>query len=236
VAAYVQIASQYNTTGGNRTATITPAVNGLLVVCAGITGIATEITSITDDRGGTYTKAAGPAFRAGGSAPHSIYVRDSLVTSAVLHSVLMTSAGGDNGGGLAVLEFSGMTKTGATAVRSFGAVSNQAAAGTPAVTLSNTPLTANPCVAANFQASNSVITPPASFTERFDAGFTSPTAAMEIATVDSGFTSATITWGSTSTGAFGAAAVELDSSAAVTVTKTPKPLRVLQAVNRSYTY
>ena len=215
MASFVADAVTYNTTAGNKSASITPAVGDLLVVCF-TESAQTTVGTITDNQGGTYTVIAS-VLRAASADYLAIAIRNSLVSSAVSHTVTMTAGGTNTGGGLDVMRFSGMTKTGAAAARQVASQTNQAAGGTPAPVFSSAPLTTNALVAfiAN-GASPAAMTPPSGFTERQDLGFSSPTRGMETATADSGITSTTITWGSSSGTAFGDIVVELDASSGTT--------------------
>ena len=214
MAAFVQAVRTWNTTAGNKTASITPAVNGLLVVICGSSGETTDPT-VTDNQGGTYTKILISVRSGTGSAIWG-YIRDSLVSSAVSHTVTYAPGATDTGGGLEVLEFSGMSKTGAAAALQSAAHQNQASGTTLAPVFGATTLTTNPIVGAANQLANSTFTPPASFTERGDTAYTTPNNNLETATVDSGQTLTTVTWGSASSGQCCALVIELDASAAAT--------------------
>ena len=209
MAAHVQNVVTWNTTAGNKSASITPAVGGLLVVCFAESA-QTVVGSIADDQGGTYTVVKS-VLRAGGANYLAMAVRDSLVTSAVAHSVTMTAGGTNTGGGLNVFEFSGMTRAGRGAVEQVAFQENGTAASTPAPVFTNAPRTENALVAMvmNAGAAGSVETPPTGFTERQDVGYITPAAGLETATADSGVTATTITWGSSSATAYGDIVIEL---------------------------
>lgn len=212
MAAHVQNVVTWTTTAGNKTAALTPAVNGLLVVVAGQSGIITPGT-VADDRGGTYTFILS-CVRSASNSYGAIYVRNQLVTSAVLHTVTLTTGGADTGGGLNVFEFSGMTRTGSGAVRQSGKEDNKTT-GTPTCVLSvGAALTTNPLLGATVVILNPAAeTPPTGWTERQDVGYATPTSGLETATIDSGFTGSSVVWGAASSAAYGAMAIELDASA-----------------------
>lgn len=210
MAAFVQDVVTFNTTAGNKTAVITPALNGLLVVCCGISGTAVQV-SVTDDQGGSYTLIQ-TANRNSNVATSGLFVRDGLVRSAVAHSVLMTSPGGDSGGGLDVIEVSGMSRVGANAIRSSGRTQNIAAGAAVAVTM-NQAAASNMVIAFVVANDNGVtVTNPTNYTARNTGSYTAPTTGLEVNTRDSGETTATVTWGGTTTSAASAIAVELDPS------------------------
>lgn len=206
-----------NTTAGNKAVTLAGATAGdQLVVVVVLTG-ATTTPTVTDDNGsGTYTEVSGGGFFKAASADKVwIFVRNALVPATASTIITMTSPGGDTGGGLLVYRLTGMTRVGAAAVRQIAGQSNQAAAGTPAPVFAAAPLTGNSLIGAVFNATNvATLTPPTGWTEKHDTGYATPTTGIETATIDSGFTSTTVTWGSTSASAFASIAAEMDASAA----------------------
>lgn len=205
-----------NTTAGNKAATLAGAIAAdLLVVVVVLTG-AVATPTVTDDQGGTYTEVSGGGFFKNTSADKMwLFVRDSLVPATLSTVITMTSPGGDTGGGLLVYRVTSMSRTGAAAVRQKAGQSNQAAAGTPAPVLPAAALTGNSVIGAVFNATNvATLTPPTGWTEKHDTGYATPTTGVETATIDSGFTGTTVTWGSTSASAFASLVAELDASAA----------------------
>ena len=131
-----------------------------------------------------------------------------------------------------------MTRTGSSAVRQVATQTGLAAAGTPTVVFGVACLTGNAVIGMVGSASNPVgVTPPSGWTEpaspSFDTGYATPTAGCEGCHIDSGFTSATVTWGSTSSGASGSVAVELDTSA---VAVKPQIVQKNVSTRRSYTW
>jgi hypothetical protein len=208
-AAFVQSAATWNTTAGNKAASLTPAVGGLLVVVAGASGTAAgSYGTITDDQGGTYTRVIESTRTTSGY--EAIYIRDQLVTSAVLHTVTVSQPGGDTGGGLAVAEFSGCTNVGSAAAGAKGGQSNQASGTTPSITLDASASSTNPVVAAISMTGNpGTVTAPSGFTQRQSVSYNTPATALRPYTRDSGFSGSTLTWGSTANQSFGDVAVEI---------------------------
>ena len=207
-------AATFNTTAGNKTATATPAVGDLIVVVAPATGVATTVVADNNADGlGTYTKI-GSSFTGFSTAGDlSIWVRNAFVGSATstVFTVTQTSS---TGGGLDVYRVSGMSRTGAGAVRSSGGQSTGTASTAPAPVLSLTPLSANPIITAVASGTNPPgLTAPSSFTATVtNLGYATPTTGMDTTYATSGITTATITWGSTSATAFASIAIELDTS------------------------
>lgn len=211
MAAYVQTNITFDTNAGNKSASITPAVGGLLVVAFAEAGQAVT-GSISDDRGGTYTTIIS-ALRTASAAYLAVAIRNQLCASAVAHNVTMTAGGTNTGGGLAVFEFSGMQRVGVAAARQSAKHENIAALGTPAPALGVAALTVNALLAVCVNLTSPAgMTPPSGFTERQDVGFSTPTTGLEAATADNGITASTITWGSTTGTQAGAIVVELDTS------------------------
>lgn len=202
-----------NTTAGNKTVTFTPAVGDLIVVIAVSTGLASGTTAVTDDQGGTYTQV--DVDRTGFSTTGGLtaWIRNGLISNAVQHIVTAAQAG-STGGGLCVLQVSGMSYYGAAALRSSGGQSTGTAGTTPAPVLSNTPLTTNPIIlsVANGTNSTTTVTQRTSFTEACDLGYNTPATGFEVCWRASGETTATQTLGSTTASAFASIALELDAS------------------------
>jgi hypothetical protein len=192
-----------NTSSGTKTVTATPTAGRLIVIVTAHTGN-TSAAAPTDDQSGTYSIIAGPFVKASSADTIYIWARDSLTPSAI-STVFTHAPGASSGGGLAVLEVSGMTR--------------------PAPVFGSAVLTGNPVIGAVFNATNTAgnsgITQRASFTERVDTGYITPTTGIEVMSIDSGETGTTMTWGSTSGSAFCSIIVELDTSAVATLSPPP---------------
>ena len=192
------------------TASFTPAANDLLVCCVAQAGALTGM-SLSDSQGGSWT-LAGSATR-GGTDTISLFVRDSLVSASAM-TVTATPAGSGTGMVIAVGRVSGMTKTGATAIKQFGKVDSTGAGTIPTVPFAGAVQTGNPTLAfIGNQANPAACTEPVGWTEQLDTGHATPSRGLEYATRDSGFTGSTITWGAASPAAWGTVGVELDASA-----------------------
>lgn len=204
-------ASTTNTTSYASSA-FTPAVGDLLVFLV-LASETVDAGSVSSSAGYTFTKVA-TAHRNSTDTLY-VFVADSLVTSAVSQTLTYNCASDAATGCFrVVISISGMARTGASAVRQ-SAVQNTGTAGTtPAVTFGGAALTANPLVALLCnQANPATVTQPSAWSEQNDSGFNTPTTGFEYANINSGFTSSTVTWGSTSGTQFAALAVEFDSSA-----------------------
>lgn len=201
----------FNTSSGTKTVTATPAVGDLIVIVTANTGSTTTTAAPTDNNSsGTYT-IINTAVKATSADTMQIWVRNALIASAT--STIFTQAPGTtSGGGLVVLKITGMSRTGASAFVRSAIQSNRAAGGTPAPVLAATPSTLNPIITAVFNASNpGNVTARANYTRVANLGYNTPASGLCVADRDSGETSATITWGSTSASAFCSIAVEIDS-------------------------
>lgn len=205
-----QVHNNSSTSGTHSVATAAVAVGNLIVVQTYDTGTAAN-SVVTDDQGGTYTRVAF-AQKATSADITGFYIRNALTASAAIHTV-SSAPGATTGGGLQVTEYSGFTRTGASAARQSAKEDNQVAGGTPAPDFAVAADTNNPVLGAVFNASNPAgLTPPTNWTERRDAGYNTPTTGFEAVTRNSGFTGTTVTWGSTSATAFCSLIVELDTS------------------------
>jgi hypothetical protein len=219
------------------TASFSPTATGdLLVVFVGVTASASATPTLTESAGGgTYALVTPNALKAASADLLYVFIRNTLTENTTARTLTWTSSPTDAATtfGLLVARVTGMSRAGATAIRQKAVANNQALGTTPATTFALAALTTNPCIGCVFNGSNpATVTPPASFVERLDTGIGTPNAGMEYASRDSGHTSATITWASTSATAFGVQSLELDVSA-VAVGSPPRPQIAQQAVARA---
>jgi hypothetical protein len=194
---YQANAVTFNTTAGAHTNTMTPSVGNLLIVIAAYTGGTASSGSVSDDQaGGTYTKVA-TALKNASADTIEIFIRDNLVSSAVLHTITQADPpGADTGGGLTTQRWSGFNVAGSAAFVQAKALNNQTVNGVPAVTFDAAPNSANPGIGCAFHTINSavVFTAPTSWTERQENSYGTPATAMETVTIDAISTGSTVTW------------------------------------------
>lgn len=206
----------FDTNSGTHTVTATPAVGDLIVIIQANTGNTTNTAPTDNNSGGagTYT-LINSALKATSVDNMNVYVRTALVTSAT-STIFSAAAGTTTGGGLTVYKVTGMTKTGATAVKQSAVQANQATATVPAPALGSALVSPNPVITAVFNATGT-----ATSTQLHNPLMTAMDAISSWATPTAGFLSAynsggspsnTITWGSQSPSAFCSLAIELDSS------------------------
>lgn len=210
----------WNTTAGNKTVVATPAVGDLVVVVAGMSGwAAADNINVADNNSdglGTYTKygtASAPLSQQGGTAcALFFFVRNKLIGSATSTTFTATITG-DTGGGLTVLRFSGMTRTGPNAVRQIIGQSTQTE-NPPSIAFNVATLTANPIILAVMGEDNPpALTPPTGFTEADDTGWATPTTGIEVCWDDSGNTASSYAWSAGALTDHNEIAIELDTSA-----------------------
>jgi len=212
-------ASTSNTTS-YASGSFTPG-NGELLVCAVVaTATAAAAPTLTDSLSGSWTLVATAPWN---GTTNSIYlfVRTTLIGTGAAMTVTFDCTGdAATGVVIEVAGVSGMTNTGATAVLQ-SAVNKNGAATTPATTFTSAAQTGNPTLVFLGSAANPPgVTVPTGWTQQDSTGYGSPTTGSQYVSRDSGFTGTTITWGSTSSGLWGALAVELDASGSGT-TVTP---------------
>ena len=206
----------WDTNAGNKTVTATPNVNDLIVVVHGMSGWAgTDDSIITDNNSsGTYDKIGASPLSTGGGTACALWisVRKSLIASAV--STIFTATNtGDTGGGLTVLNVSGMTRVGADAVLQLVGESTQTESPV-VITFSQATNTSNPVIFGCFGEDNpAALGPPASFTETTDTGWSSPTTGIHVCYVSSGQTSSQYTYASGAFTDHNEGGVELKTSA-----------------------
>jgi len=208
----------FNTTGGDKNATGTPVLNDLVVVLCGTTGISGGTTGVSDNNSdglGSYTQIGPNVTQSTNSKVLNAWVRNSLIGSATSTTVTATQTS-STGGGLKVLRLASMTRTGIASVYQYAYQNEQSASTTPAPVFGGAVLTGNPVVGAVVNGSSpAALTPRSSpaYTERMDTGYTGPTTGMELMTIDSGETAATITWGSTSASVYCDMVIEFNTAA-----------------------
>lgn len=210
MAAITASGSVFNTTAGSKNTTGTPAVGDLIIIVAAHSGNATP-TAPTDNQSGTYTLVSSALANA--SADHlSVWVRTSLVTSAVL-TTYTNNPGTTTGGGLAVYRVSGMSNVGSAAIRQSAKKENQASGSAGGGTMGVACLTTNPVIHAVYNLTNPPgMTVPTGYTVAANTGWATPTAGVKTCTRDSGETGTVLAWGSNSATAYGSIVVELDAS------------------------
>jgi hypothetical protein len=211
----------WNTTAGNKTVVATPAVGDLIVVVHGMSTWASGDNSLitdnsSDGKGAAYSRigtATTPMSNGGGTTGALwISIRDNLIGSATSTTFTCTNTG-DTGGGLTVLRFSGMSRTGIGAVLQSIGESN-ATESPPTITFPRTTLTGNPIVLACMGEDNPLaITPPTGFTEADDTGWATPTAGIEVCWDDAGNTATLFSWSGGATTDHNEVGIELDTTA-----------------------
>jgi hypothetical protein len=208
----------WTTTAGNKTVTATPAASDLIVVIAAATGTnegnaaTTDVTDNNAGGAGTFLKLVDSVNLGLGASPRlTAWVRNSLIGSGT-STIFTATQANSNGGGLAVVKITGMTRFGLNAIRRAG-IANGAATSTPTVALVTPVLTANCVIGGVVNETNAAtLTAPGSWTEIADAGYATPTSGLEVAIRNSGETGSTITWGNTSS-LWRAVVLELDITA-----------------------
>lgn len=199
----------FNTTSGTKSVTATPAINDLIIIITAHSGN-TSTAAPTDNQGGTYS-LINSAVKATSADTMRAWVRNDFIRAA--SSTVFTHAPGTTtGGGLAVLKVTGMLRCGITSAILQSAIQSNQAAATPAPVFASAALTANACIGAAFSATNpATLTPRTSWTERVDAGYSTPTSGLHVMSRDSGETGTTQTWGSAAATAFCSLVIELDT-------------------------
>lgn len=212
----------WNTTSGTKTVTATPAVGDLIILVTAHSGN-TATTKPTDNNAGgsgTYT-LVNTAVKATSADTMKVWVRNALITSAT-STVFTHAPGTTTGGGIVAIDVQGMDKAGATAIVRSAIQSNQAAGGTPAPVFGATPSITNAIIGAVFNGGNpATLTQRSGYSEIADLGYNTPASGLEVMADNSGETSATITWGSTSATAFCSIVLELDARVTHATSGTP---------------
>lgn len=215
MAAVTLLGSTINTTSGEHTVTATPAVGDLIVIAIVYRSSNNTPVAPYDDQGGTYSFIDSDSTGSSPAARLSVYIRDSLISSAV--STVFTQpdqSTDDSGGGLAVVKITGMSLSGTGAVRQSAKGSNNNSSVTPATgTWTGVKLTANPIIGFLVNRSNPAgVSPTSGYTELLDTGFNSDVLGLQVQRKNSGDTTDTMTWGSNSASGWAVIGIELDST------------------------
>ena len=214
MAAVSLLGSTINTTAGAKTVTATPAVGDLILIFVVVSEDNTWSAPTDNNSSGTYTQVGN--IISSGTSPNiygAWYVRNALIGAASSTTFSLSNPGTDTGGGMAVVKITGMAKAGSSAVRQSKDASS-GAAGTPATgKWTSAKLTTNPVVGAIINGINPAwLTPTTGYSELLDTGYSTPGCGVEIQSRNSGDTTNTMTWGSSSLSNWGVSGVELDAS------------------------
>ena len=205
---------------GNRSVTVTTAVSGsLLVAFVSESANLNTTQTMSDDHAdglGAWTRI-GTALWGSSLNNSAVFVRNSLLGSTDTSFVVTCESGSNTAGEIVVVEITGMSLAGSSAIRSSGSQADQASGTTPAPALNQSALTGNVTLAA-VMSGDTTTSEASGWTERQDVSQANPTTALEVCTRDSGFTGTTITFGATCATTFAAWAIELDGSSPQAVT------------------
>lgn len=190
------------------TASFTPTAGRLMVAVCCATGTAIVGTFSTSN-GITFVQ--GPTILSGGTRRNVIFVAEQ--TSNAVSQTATWDLTGDGGTAehIHVYEIDGMSRVGADAIRQSNSATHGASV-TPQVVLSAAALTGNCLLGAEFTGENVVVTEPSGWTEGSNTGTGTPVSRAESAYINSGFTSDTITWGSTPGAAGATTVIEFDTT------------------------
>lgn len=205
----------------NTSGAFTPAIGDLIVVFVTKEASALASPMVSGDLTSSVAPTGFTLIRNEGhqsSAAHvGVFVANSKCVDTTSRTVTIAS-GSDAGAGtnISVYRVSGMTKTGANAVRQ-SAGQTDLSAGTPAPAFSQAALTGNACLGCIYNASNPAgLTQPSGWSEGSDTGYTTgQVSGIETCFINSGETGTTITWGGASATAFASIIIELDTSATI---------------------
>lgn len=201
----------------DRTVAITTVAGDLLVVfaCVAVNTNASPTCSDTGDGTSTYTRITTALKNSSGDMV-SAFVRNGKVATGAATTVTVAT-GSNTSGEIVAVAIAGMSKVGASAILQSVAVANQAAGGTPAATFSASAKFGNLMLGAvgHTKATADATAPSGAsptWTELQDTGQSTPATGLEVVSTNLGFSSGTITWGGTTSTAYGVIAVEVDAS------------------------
>ena len=195
----------------NRTVTGTPAVGDLWILLVSLSGNTSGTVTATDTNGGKYVALPNALF--GASANNLVVLVRTQFFANTTPTTVTVNSGSNTAGEIVVLAYQGLSFPGLNAVRNSGSQANQAASGTPAPLMGGSALVSNPILSVIANSSDpGGVTKPSGWTLQQDAGQNTPNTGITVATLDSGFSGTTVTWGGPSATGFASYAVELDAS------------------------
>lgn len=196
----------------------TPAAGDLLYAYVAASATADADSTLTASANGITFTLVERAVKNSSLDQLYLYIADQLVPGSPSAMTVTWDCTGDAATSaiIQVGRVSGMSKTGLTAIRQVAEQNNATAGTTPAPVFGGVCLTGNVVIGGLNKSTTTGNTPPAGFTEHFDGGVASPTTGAEFISRDSGFTSATVTYGGTVGTQYGVIVAELDTSASGT--------------------
>ena len=228
-----------STTNANSytTGSFSPASGVLLYVEVYATGTTNPGTSVTESASETTFSLVGTAVSGTSANTLYVYISNGKTTSTTSRTVTFNCPNtAATGAVVGVYSVANMTALGLSAFVQEAVTNNAAASTTPAPSFPSSVLTADPVLAFVGNATNpGGITAPSGWNTTDSYGYATPTAGFSGSYINSGFTSSTVTWGSTST-AHGDMAVELTSgSGPSAATKTFYPVDSVITMNGTAT-
>lgn len=212
----------------------TPAVGDLLVVFASAPAEAATGAVLTGTGAGLTFTSVNSAARNGSVDQSQVWIADVLVSAAASQTVTVNyGADAATGCNLTVVRIGGVANAGIGAVIQSAKTNNGTAGGTPAATFGASPSTANVILGHVGNGANpAAVTEPSTFVETSDNGSATPASGNEVAHKITGFTSTTVTWGSTSATAYCVLILEINGAEPV-VAILPKITVVNNAVSHA---
>jgi hypothetical protein len=209
VTTYYTSSSGGGTSGsGDRTASISVASGDLIVAFASVSGNTQVSPTMTDNDGGTYA-LVGQALWDGSANNMLCFVRNSLSPAGKVTLTLGTDT--NTAGEIVIIAYSGMTRTGAAAIKQITSLANQATSTTPSASFAN-PVTSGDQLLAAVASGDKYTDEPGGWNEHENVSQSTPTTALEVTSGETGFTGTTVTYGSSETSGYAMMVVELDAS------------------------
>src|SRR6266540_6544958 len=173
----------WTTAAGAKTSSSFTPNAGDLIILFELQSAVDAASTITDSQSGSYVQV-GSAYSHSTTVAGQIrlWVRTTTVTATAM-TVTVTPGGTSTGGGFKGYCLSGVSGTGAAAIRQTGGVADQAT-GTPSVAFgTGAALTANACFGAVVTNTNSTTNtaPPTGWIEDTDLGYATPATGIEVA-------------------------------------------------------
>jgi hypothetical protein len=189
----------------------TPAANDLLVAMVSATGTVAA-GSMSDSQSLGWTKVDSGVYNASADTFY-IFIANTLAANSSTTVTFDCTGDSATGANVMVVRVSGMSRTGAAALRQSAKVQNQTASPIVIPSLAANALTGNPTIEM-FAGGENEASFPAGWTDQSHVSYATPNGFAQYHTRDSGFTGTSTGWSDTLSTPYGIVFFELDTSPA----------------------
>jgi hypothetical protein len=194
------------------TGSFTPAAGDLLIALVSATGTVAA-GSMSDSQGLGWTKVDSGVYNTSADT-YYVFIANALAAASSMTATFDCTGDSATGANVMIVRVSGMTKTGASALRQSAKVQNQTVSPIAIPSLAQNALTTNPTIEM-FAGGENEATFPAGWTDQSHINYATPNGFAQYHTRDSGFTGTSTGWSDTLSTPYGIILLELDASGVV---------------------